>query len=127
MSRIINKSQLLRYIAETCMSITVRNTLANFGGKVENFGAFQPAPGSNKPGFVCRVINRFNAQYFIAVTVYDFDNYHCYLPDHIDWSSYVGGNSPLYTGDRPEVYQRFKEAQRIDVLLRSEDKNGKKS
>lgn len=125
MLKINNVQQLQAYIAKHCLSAVIRSALTEPGGKFEHLGAFKPAPGSSRPGFVSRITTRYGTQYIVAVTVYDFDRYNCYMPDHIDWKCYTGGCNHLYKGDTPKLFNTFKNAERIDNLIESEDNNGK--
>ncbi len=81
-------------------------------GTIELLGAFSCIADGSNPGWIVKVISKRGLSWNIVITVNTFRHkYFVYTVKKIPWKYYMGGNRPLYAGDKPEVYKELKNAQ----------------
>ena len=78
-------------------------------GKVEFLGGFS----GYHPGWMIRIISKFNKVYRLLVYVDSLNRPHLAIRTGIDWRYWDGDktDNPLYQGDFPEKYKELKKSE----------------
>ncbi len=97
-----SKSDLITWLQKHAPTKGVERALHS-GGGVTNLGGFDPLPGSNSPGYIVKVTSQAQRVYCVAITIDTLRPPRTFLPDYIDWKTYIGigWKDGLYRGDQP--------------------------
>lgn len=81
-------------------------------GSIEFLGGFRHIGTNGYPGWIIKIISRFKSIYYIAVvSCRNIRKPWCIcFTGNIPWEYWDGdkSNNPLYQGDNPEEYRRYK-------------------
>ena len=108
MKHIRNKNELLEWVENNAPRKAIANAMLE--GKVELFGFFNPVPNSSLAGWIIRIVSKRRMVWNVMITIgkLGLPVYHAYTAETIFWKNYVGGDTPLFAGDNPEVYEELK-------------------
>ena len=108
MKHIRNKNDLLAWLEDNAPRKAIANAMID--GNTELCGFFNPAPNSSLAGWVVKITSKRKMPWNVIVTIgkLGLPVYHVYTIKSVSWENYVGGDTPLFAGDNPEVYKELK-------------------
>ena len=108
------RQHLISWLLKNVTDRVLHNALES--GRIENLGAFNPLPTSDKMGFLVRITSVHNTTYIIAVVSGVCNKYHWSRVKEFSWADWMGDRTltELYQGDKPKVYGVLKWGESCD-------------
>ncbi len=104
------RDQMIAYIQANLMHTTAASAVRD--GSVEWLGGFSKVFPSDKPGWILKAVSRFKKTWYVGVAPDGKFGVRISVIPEVLWEDYEGGTSVLYSGDRPEVYCKFREIKK---------------
>jgi hypothetical protein len=100
-NQIKNEETLFQFIENHIHNATVKRAMQE--GTIKNLGYYFPIEGSSYPGWITKIVTRFNVIFYVAV-IWDFHKKEnrCFELNGLEHSKYMGGQSELCKGKRNE-------------------------
>ena len=106
-----SRQHLIQWLQENLTDRVLQNLLQG-GGKLELLGGFSPLPSSSLSGWIVALTSYTTGRgHYICIGVDEETGFvRWWQTEEVDWQNWDGDKSknPLYCGDNPEAYRRWK-------------------
>lgn len=110
-----SRQHLISWLQDNLTDRVLQNLLQG-GGEFELLGGFSPLPSSSNSGWIVSLTSyRTGKAYYICIGIdKETGQARWWRIKEVKWQNWDGGNSmnPLYQGDNPGAYKRWKNGNR---------------
>lgn len=109
------RNGLIKWLEENAPRRAIARAMQE--GQVEVCGGFKQIPPSLSPGWIVKIISKFNKTWYVIIQkirTANPDTYRIWMRGGIPWKFWIGdqSNNKLYQGDKPLEYKRLRDEKK---------------